>query len=194
MPPLQAETLISFSVSQSRHPSGLHGDGPPTQVPSWQASLAVQKFPSSHAVPPPNGKFEHVPSAGLHTPTWHWSEAGQITGSAAKQVPFWQVTSRKQRLLMSQGSLLSLGWLTHVPVSGSHTPSSWHWLIWVHSTRTAGHDEITTEIAPAGPFYYAEDYHQHYLHKVPNGYCGLEGTGVNCPLPFALGVTINSGS
>ena len=39
---------------------------------------------------------------------------------------------------------------------------------------------ITTEIGPAGPFYYAEDYHQQYLHKVPNGYCGLKGTGVAC--------------
>jgi peptide-methionine (S)-S-oxide reductase len=42
--------------------------------------------------------------------------------------------------------------------------------------------DITTEIAPAGPFYYAEDYHQQYLHKVPNGYCGLGGTGVSCPV------------
>ena len=46
----------------------------------------------------------------------------------------------------------------------------------------AGHGEITTEIAPRGPFYYAEDYHQQYLHKVPNGYCGLGGTGVSCPI------------
>ncbi|WP_019811345.1 peptide-methionine (S)-S-oxide reductase MsrA [Saccharomonospora halophila] len=46
----------------------------------------------------------------------------------------------------------------------------------------AGHGEITTEIAPAGPFYYAEDYHQQYLHKVPNGYCGLGDTGVSCPV------------
>ena len=43
-----------------------------------------------------------------------------------------------------------------------------------------GLGEITTEIGPAGPFYYAEDYHQQYLHKVPNGYCGLKGTGVVC--------------
>ena len=44
---------------------------------------------------------------------------------------------------------------------------------------------ITTEIAPAPEFYYAEEYHQQYLHKVPNGYCGLKGTGVSCPIPFA---------
>ena len=45
----------------------------------------------------------------------------------------------------------------------------------------AGEGEITTEIAPAGPFYYAETYHQQYLAKNPNGYCGLAGTGVACP-------------
>ena len=42
---------------------------------------------------------------------------------------------------------------------------------------------VTTELAPAGQFYYAEDYHQQYLHKVPNGYCGLKGTGVACAVP-----------
>jgi peptide-methionine (S)-S-oxide reductase len=46
--------------------------------------------------------------------------------------------------------------------------------------EAAGMNPITTEIAAAGPFYYAEDYHQQYLHKVPNGYCGLRGTGVSC--------------
>ena len=46
----------------------------------------------------------------------------------------------------------------------------------------AGHGAITTEIAEAGPFYYAEDYHQQYLARNPNGYCGLGGTGVACPV------------
>jgi peptide-methionine (S)-S-oxide reductase len=46
----------------------------------------------------------------------------------------------------------------------------------------SGYGDITTEIADAGPFYYAEDYHQQYLQKVPNGYCGLGGTGVACPV------------
>jgi peptide-methionine (S)-S-oxide reductase len=46
----------------------------------------------------------------------------------------------------------------------------------------AGYSEISTEIAEAGPFYYAEDYHQQYLAKNPNGYCGLGGTGVACPV------------
>jgi len=48
--------------------------------------------------------------------------------------------------------------------------------------KAAGHGAITTEIAPAGPYYYAEADHQQYLHKVPNGYCGLGGTGVSCPI------------
>jgi peptide-methionine (S)-S-oxide reductase len=52
--------------------------------------------------------------------------------------------------------------------------------------RAAGHGEITTEIAPLSDFYYAEDYHQQYLAKNPNGYCGLGGTGVSCPI--GLGV------
>ncbi len=45
-----------------------------------------------------------------------------------------------------------------------------------------GYGPITTEILDAGPFYFAEDYHQQYLAKNPNGYCGLGGTGVSCPL------------
>jgi peptide-methionine (S)-S-oxide reductase len=46
----------------------------------------------------------------------------------------------------------------------------------------AGYGEITTEIVPAGEFYFAEDYHQQYLDKVPGGYCGIGGTGVSCPV------------
>ncbi len=46
-----------------------------------------------------------------------------------------------------------------------------------------GHRPITTELAAAGPFYYAEDRHQQYLYKVPYGYCNTAGTGVTCPLP-----------
>jgi peptide-methionine (S)-S-oxide reductase len=46
----------------------------------------------------------------------------------------------------------------------------------------SGYGEITTEIAEAGPFYYAEDYHQQYLAKNPRGYCGIGGTGVSCPV------------
>src|SRR5262249_1564585 len=52
-----------------------------------------------------------------------------------------------------------------------------------HAALAAGgHTAITTEIAPAPEFFYAEDYHQQYLAKNPGGYCGLGGTGVSCPI------------
>jgi len=57
---------------------------------------------------------------------------------------------------------------------------------YAEALRRQGLGAITTEIAPAGPFYYAETYHQQYLAKNPNGYCGLNGTGVSCPI--GLGV------
>ena len=50
---------------------------------------------------------------------------------------------------------------------------------------TSGLGKITTELKPAGPFYYAEEYHQQYLAKNPGGYCGLGGTGVTCPTGIA---------
>jgi peptide-methionine (S)-S-oxide reductase len=52
-----------------------------------------------------------------------------------------------------------------------------------NALEAKGLGSVTTEIRPTGPFYYAEDYHQQYLHKVPNGYCGLRGTGVACAIP-----------
>ncbi|MDO8188419.1 peptide-methionine (S)-S-oxide reductase MsrA [Conexibacter sp. JD483] len=51
--------------------------------------------------------------------------------------------------------------------------------------QQSGYGEITTEIAAARAFFYAEDYHQQYLQKNPNGYCGLGGTGVSCPIGVA---------
>jgi peptide-methionine (S)-S-oxide reductase len=53
--------------------------------------------------------------------------------------------------------------------------------------ETADYGAITTEIADAPPFYFAEPYHQQYLAKNPHGYCGLGGTGVACPIPLAEG-------
>ena len=56
--------------------------------------------------------------------------------------------------------------------------------------RAKGLGPITTEIEPAGPFYFAEDYHQQYLAKNPGGYCGLGGVGVSCP----IGIGVNAAS
>lgn len=60
--------------------------------------------------------------------------------------------------------------------------------LYQRALSTAGLGTITTEILSAPPFYYAEEYHQQYLAKVPGGYCGLGGTGVACALP--TGVTL----
>ncbi len=48
--------------------------------------------------------------------------------------------------------------------------------------RAAGYGDVSTEIVPLGDYYFAEDYHQQYLAKNPNGYCGIAGTGVSCPV------------
>ena len=58
-----------------------------------------------------------------------------------------------------------------------------------HRLSPAGYGAITTEIADAPAFYYAEDYHQQYLAKNPGGYCGLGGTGVSCPTGLAITTT-----
>jgi peptide-methionine (S)-S-oxide reductase len=57
--------------------------------------------------------------------------------------------------------------------------------MFAESLREAGYGDVTTEISPAGDFYYAEPYHQQYLEANPNGYCGLGGTGVSCPVGLA---------
>ena len=54
--------------------------------------------------------------------------------------------------------------------------------MFAHRLATAGYGDVTTEILPASPFYFAEDYHQQYLAKNPHGYCGVGGTGVSCPI------------
>jgi peptide-methionine (S)-S-oxide reductase len=57
--------------------------------------------------------------------------------------------------------------------------------VYQHRLEQEGYGPITTEIAAAPPFYYAEDYHQQYLAKNPGGYCGLGGTGISCPVGVA---------
>ena len=57
--------------------------------------------------------------------------------------------------------------------------------IYEKALKSKGHGPVTTEIREAPPYYYAEDYHQQYLAKNPNGYCGLGGTGVSCPVAVA---------
>jgi peptide-methionine (S)-S-oxide reductase len=109
---------------------------------------------------------------------------------------------------VSYDSLLKLFWESHDPTQGmrqgndvgTQYRSAVYWTsdaqrvaaersrdAYQERLTTAGYGEITTELAPAGAFYYAEPYHQQYLQKVPNGYCGIGGTGVSCPV--GLGAT-----
>ena len=67
---------------------------------------------------------------------------------------------------------------TAVGYQGGFTPNP----TYEEVLKRSGYREVTTEIAEAGPFWYAEDYHQQYLFKNPNGYCGIGGTGVSCPV------------
>jgi peptide-methionine (S)-S-oxide reductase len=104
---------------------------------------------------------------------------------------------------ISRDEILKLFWENHDPTQGmrqgNDVGTQYRSAVYVNSpeqraaaeaTRDAfaerlkasGYGEITTEIADAGEFFYAEDYHQQYLAKVPNGYCGLGGTGVSCPI------------
>jgi peptide-methionine (S)-S-oxide reductase len=103
---------------------------------------------------------------------------------------------------VSYEELLKVFWEGHDPTQGmrqgNDVGSQYRSAIYTHSpeqqaaaerTRQVyerelagyGYGPITTEIAPAGPFYYAEEYHQQYLAKNPSGYCGIGGTGVACP-------------
>ncbi|NJP95188.1 peptide-methionine (S)-S-oxide reductase MsrA [Nonomuraea sp. FMUSA5-5] len=109
---------------------------------------------------------------------------------------------------VSYEELLKLFWESHDPTQGmrqgNDVGTQYRSAIYYHSPeqqkaaetsrdayqrvlKTAGYGDITTEIASAGPFYYAEEYHQQYLFKVPNGYCGIGGTGVACPAGLTSG-------
>lgn len=110
--------------------------------------------------------------------------------------------------VISYGELLKLFWENHDPTQGmrqggdigTQYRSAIYWMdeeqraeaeasakAYDAALKAAGRGAVTTEIAKAGPFYFAEDYHQQYLAKNPGGYCGLGGTGVVCPI--GLGVS-----
>ena len=104
-------------------------------------------------------------------------------------------------------ALLKLFWESHDPTQGmrqgNDVGTQYRSAIFIYSARqrreaeasreiyqgrldAAGLGKITTEIAEAPPFYFAEAYHQQYLAKNPYGYCGLDWTGISCPLPAAI--------
>ena len=136
--------------------------------------------------------------AGGHTPNPTYREVcSGMTGHTEVVLVVFDPT------VTSYDALLKIFWESHDPTQGmrqgNDVGTQYRSAIYVHSpgqqraaesSRTvfeerlaaAGYGPITTEIADAPPFYYAEDYHQQYLAKNPNGYCGLGGTGVACPV------------
>lgn len=135
--------------------------------------------------------------AGGFTPNPTYEEVcGGLTGHAEVVLVVFDPTS------IAYGQLLDIFWESHDPTQGMRQGNDvgTQYRSAIHAgdaaqraaaeasrdayqralTR-AGHGSITTEIADAPPFYYAEDYHQQYLAKNPGGYCGLGGTGVRCP-------------
>ena len=105
--------------------------------------------------------------------------------------------------VISLEEILKVFWESHDPTQGmrqgNDTGSQYRSAVYVENAEqlarveasraayqqaldAARYGHITTEVALAGPFYYAEDYHQQYLAKNPNGYCGIGGTGVSCPI------------
>jgi len=108
----------------------------------------------------------------------------------------------------SYDKLLSIFWESHDPTQGmrqgNDTGTQYRSAIYTttaaqqviaqqslaeyqRALEAVGYGRITTEIKPAGPFYYAEGYHQQYLQRNPNGYCGLGGTGVSCNVGLTSG-------
>ncbi|SFP88849.1 peptide-methionine (S)-S-oxide reductase [Amycolatopsis arida] len=161
----------------------------------WGAERLFWQTPGVHSTA--------VGYAGGHTPNPTYDEV--CTGRTGHAEVVLVVFDPKQ---LGYPELLKVFWEGHDPTQGmrqgndvgSQYRSAIYWTdeeqreqavasreSFQAALRAAGHDQITTEIAPLQDFYYAEEYHQQYLHKVPNGYCGLGGTGVSCPV--GLGVT-----
>ena len=94
---------------------------------------------------------------------------------------FWESHNPTQG--MRQGNDVGTQYRSGIYVysDGHHTAAQQSKEEYQERLTEAGYGEITTEILTASPFFFAEDYHQQYLHKNPGGYCGLGGTGVSCP-------------
>jgi peptide-methionine (S)-S-oxide reductase len=137
--------------------------------------------------------------AGGHTPNPTYREvcSGRTGHAEVVQVVF-------DPARISYADLLKTFWEGHDPTQGMRQGNDvgtqyrsaiyWHdeeqrqaaeasRAAYENALGAAGHGGITTEVAPAPPYYYAEEYHQQYLAKNPGGYCGIGGTGVSCPMP-----------
>ena len=156
----------------------------------WGAERKFWQAPGVHST--------NVGYAGGFTPNPAYEEVcSGLTGHTEVVTVVWD-TART-----SLEEMLRIFWENHDPTQGMRQGNDIGTqyrsaIYWVDDTQraaaelsrdrfqekltAAGYGPITTEIAPLGDYFYAEPYHQQYLGKVPNGYCGLGGTGVSCPV------------
>ena len=160
----------------------------------WGAERMFWELPGVYA--------SAVGYAGGFTPNPTYREVcGGMTGHTEVVLVVFDPT------MVSYGEILTVFWESHDPTQGMrqgndvgtqyrsaiYTTTPEHLQaatasreVYQARLSAAGFGPITTEVASAPPFYYAEDYHQQYLAKNPNGYCGLGGTGVSCPVGITL--------
>jgi peptide-methionine (S)-S-oxide reductase len=136
----------------------------------------------------PNATYEEVCSGRTgHTESVLVVYDPRVTSYADLLKVFWENHDPTQG--MRQGNDIGTQYRSAILVTGDAQAAE------AEATRESyqaalsrqGYGRITTEIAPAGPFYFAEDYHQQYLAKNPHGYCGIGGTGVTCPVGVGVG-------
>jgi peptide-methionine (S)-S-oxide reductase len=134
----------------------------------------------------PNPTYEEVCSAGTgHAEVVLAVFDPSVTSYEAMLKLFWENHDPTQG--MRQGNDVGTQYRSAIYVHGDAQRAAAEASKAAYQERlsAAGYGEVTTEIVDAGPFYYAEDYHQQYLAKNPGGYCGLGGTGVSCPVGLA---------
>ena len=167
----------------SRRCSGLAASGVRSVNSGNSATASLRTAVAMPAVTPPTRLMKKCARAAPVIPKWCW----------------WCSIPKK----ISYDQLLKTFWESHNPTQGmrqgNDVGTQYRSAIYtfsdaqrkaVDASKAAyqkalaakGLGAITTEIAPAGEFYFAEDYHQQYLAKNPAGYCGLGGTGVSCPI------------
>jgi peptide-methionine (S)-S-oxide reductase len=163
----------------------------------WGAERRFWKLAGAHST--------MVGYAGGHTPNPRYEEvcSGRTGHAEVVRVAF-------DPAIITYEQLLAVFWEAHDPTQGmrqgNDVGTQYRSAIYCHDPEqqaaaeasravyqqalsAAGYGQTTTEIQPAPPFYYAEDYHQQYLAKNPGGYCGLSGTGVACPDPREISTT-----
>jgi peptide-methionine (S)-S-oxide reductase len=156
----------------------------------WGAERKFWQAPGVHTT--------NVGYAGGFTPNPAYEEVcSGLTGHTEVVTVVWDTTKT------SLEEMLRIFWESHDPTQGmrqgndigTQYRSAIYWADYTQRAAAelsrdrfqekltaAGYGPITTEIAPLGDYFYAEPYHQQYLGKVPNGYCGIGGTGVSCPV------------